>query len=526
MKPENIFPACHSFLSQDQWQLLFPFPDQAISTAVIENSLHSLARSENTPAFLPDLFRLEYAYFKARENGCPAIAENVEEVLINPTLKLVRLDWQNLVSALDASARPSRFAPVQGEEFVLLYTDPKSKKIRIRPALKTDLLALKIIAEELDPAEVAREENVAVGHIDRAMDLAARRGILLKPGSLIRRDPLSFPVGENIPQEFFSSPVFTLQWHVTQVCDLHCKHCYDRSDRVALEYERGVGILDDLRSFCLGHNVRGQVSFSGGNPLLYPDFLDLYKAAVERNLMAAILGNPASRQMMEQIVSIKKPVFFQVSLEGLPDHNDYIRGSGHFKRVMTFLDLLKDLGIYSMVMLTLTRDNMAQVLPLAEKLRDRVDLFTFNRLAMVGEGASLKSVNGEEYQLFLQEYLAAAAENPVMSLKDNLLNIVRVRQGQPVFGGCAGHGCGAAFNFFSILPDGEAHACRKLPSPIGNIFEQSISEIYHGTRAQQYRAGSSACSSCSIRPVCGGCLAVVHGYGLDVFTDKDPCCFF
>jgi len=48
-------------------------------------------------------------------------------------------------------------------------------------------------------------------------------------------------------------------------------------------------------------------------------------------------------------------------------------------------------------MLTLTRANLDQVLPLTEILQGRVDLFTFNRLALVGEGASLYSVEPEKY---------------------------------------------------------------------------------------------------------------------------------
>ncbi len=95
----------------------------------------------------------------------------------------------------------------------------------------------------------------------------------------------------------------------------------------------------------------------------------------------------------------------------------------------------------------------------------------------------------------------------------------------PYIGGCAGYGCGAAFNFVSLLPDGEVHACRKLPSPIGNICKQTFSEIYYSEIASQYRAGSSACKDCDIRPVCGGCLAVSYGFGKDIFTELDPYCF-
>ena len=452
------------------------------------------------PPYLAELARLEYACCQVREKGAALIPAQVEQIVVNPTLQLLQLGWQKLPALLDAGKDKQETLPQKGEEFVLIYYPPAGGELVVEAARESDLLALKIIVEEISTEQAAGEGKAAVGVIDAVLEQAARRGILLAPPPAIRRNPQTFPRGENIPEKFFESPVFTLQWHITQVCDLHCKHCYDRSDRVALPLARGLTILDDLRRFCLDHHVHGQVSFSGGNPLLYPHFFELYQAAVDRNLQVAILGNPASAATMEKILAIRRPVFYQVSLEGLAEHNDYIRGPGHFARVMDFLALLGKLNIYSMVMLTLTRDNMEQVLPLAELLRDRVDLFTFNRLAMVGEGAALKSADREGYADFLGRYQAAARQNPVLSLKDNLLNILRRRENVPLFGGCAGHGCGAAFNFFSILPDGEAHACRKLPSYIGNVFAQSISEIYHGEAARRYRAGTAACVACPIMP--------------------------
>ena len=90
-----------------------------------------------------------------------------------------------------------------------------------------------------------------------------------------------------------------------------------------------------------------------------------------------------------------------MSLEGLEEHNDSIRGAGHFKRILAFLEILDELSIYSMVMLTLTRENMDQVLPLGEFLRGKTDLFTFNRLSQTGEGAALETAVKEEYKEFL-----------------------------------------------------------------------------------------------------------------------------
>jgi selenobiotic family peptide radical SAM maturase len=282
--------------------------------------------------------------------------------------------------------------------------------------------------------------------------------------------------------------------------------------------------LDDLRGFCRSQRVSAHVSFTGGNPFLYPHFVEVYRGAVERGLTAAILGNPVSRLRLEEVASLQKPDYFQVSLEGLPAHNDSVRGEGHFAKTLEFLGVLREMGIYSMVMLTLTRDNLDQIIPLGEILRDRADLFTFNRLSPFGEGAALRLPEREMYAAFLEDYLETAKKNPVLGLKDNLLNLVYHRKGEDLFGGCCGYGCGAAFNFLALLADGEVHACRKLPSLLGNVLNLSLKQIYESEAAGRYRAGPQACGSCEIRPVCGGCLAVVQGTGMDPFVDRDPFC--
>lgn len=438
---------------------------------------------------------------------------------LNPDLELLELAWRGLAQWRRDEAGP---APTAGPELVLVW--PAGGQVHCRAATDADLLALKIVAEELDPEAVAKVEGAPVGRIDAALEQAAAQGLLRPPASRLRRDPGMFPLAPEIPAELRVVEVFTLQWHITQTCDLHCRHCYDRSARAAVSLADGLALLDQMRRFCRARGVRGQVSFSGGNPLLHPDFFALYQGAVERGLTPAILGNPTNREQLAAIVAIRRPVFYQVSLEGLAEHNDYIRGPGHFARVLAFLDLLREFGVYSMVMLTLTRDNLAQVLPLAELLRERVDLFTFNRLAPVGEGASLAPARPEDFPDFLAAYLEAARHNPIIRLKDNLLNRLRYQQGEPLFGGCAGFGCGAAFNFVSVLPEGEIHACRKFPSPIGDLRQQDLAAIYDGEAARRYRAGSLACRECAIRPACGGCLAVVHGYGLDIFSELDPYC--
>lgn len=503
-------------MQTEQWDAMLDGWPEGLGPEAFPDALTS--RLDET-SFLPDLARLEWAIHRSGHFESGPLPD-VDRLNVNPALFLLPLSWKHLPMLIQSGATPEK-----GQELVLVYRAPATDQVSFRTASNDDLLALKLVAEEITSREAAAQAKVPVARVDAALSRAVRNGLLFAPASSIRRSDQQFLIPQGTAQAFTTASVFTLQWHITQACDLHCKHCYDRTERKAMALPQALCVLNSFYTFCKRRNVAGQVSFTGGNPLLHPDFNEIYGAASDLGLSLAILGNPAHRNRLEPIAAIEPPVFYQVSLEGLPEHNDDIRGPGHFDRTMTFLGLLHELGIYSMVMLTLTRDNMDQILPLAERLQGKCDLFTFNRLSMVGEGATLRLPEKEDYLRFLEAYLEASDRYSVIALKDNLINILLRRKGADLFGGCAGYGCGAAFNFMCLLPDGEVHACRKFPSPIGNIHHQTLAEIYDSEPAERYRAGSRSCRSCAIRPVCGGCLAVSHSFGLRIFEERDPFCF-
>jgi len=514
----KAYPHCSRLVPESIWLQLI---EQAGSVDLLADILEAKAAELQLPGYIGALARIESGVFSLKADSIP-VPEFSEKLAINPTLQLFDNTWKNLAGYIDNSAgRPD---PKQGEERIIVWRHPVSRRIKAKPVGDDDLLALKMALEELTVHEVAREGGIHTAPIQSALIRALQDGIVTGPKPLIKRhyNPADF---SRIDRSFFAARIFSLQWHITQACDLHCRHCYDRSQYRSLSLPQEIAILDDLDEFCSSHNVHGQVTFTGGNPLLHPNFTILYQEAADRGFTTAILGNPTDRNQIERLNAIQPLAFYQVSLEGLEKHNDYMRGQGHFSKVMSFLDLLRELGVFSMVMLTLTRDNMDQVLALAEILRDKTDLFTFNRLSLVGEGANLVSVDPGKYPGFLRAYDQAIGVNPCLGLKDNLLNIVRLEKKHPLFGGCTGFGCGAAFNFITVLADGSVHACRKFQSPLGNILDSSLSSIYHSEAAEKYRRGAAECSDCSIRPVCGGCLAVAYSHGLDIFKQKDPYCF-
>ena len=517
------FRACRSIVGSERWNKLI---QDRKSADTPESFIRDLMKTgeQGMPKYLPDLARLEWtiAEISAREETAQ---NDIKEICVNPTVRLLDLSWKNLLQLLKSNKSETHSKPEPVKEFVLVWKDLRKMEVQYRVASQSDLLALKIVEEKINPENVAAEGNTSVGLIDTLIDEAIYNGILLSPPSQIMRDPSIFSANEYVNESFLSSHSFTLQWHITQACDLHCRHCYDRGARSPMSLEQGIKILDDVRMFCRDRHVMKAVSFTGGNPFLYPHFLDLYRAASERGFSIGILGNPTERGKIEELIDIQKPTHFQVSLEGLQEQNDYIRGKGHFRRIIEFLRILRELDIFSMVMLTLTKNNMKEIIPLAEILNEHADRFHFNRLSMVGEGANLVLPEKKEYLKFLESYEEAMQKYPVIGLKDNMLSILRYRQGFEPFGGCTTFGCGAAFNFLAVLSDGEVHACRKFPSLVGNIFHQCISEIYDSPQAQRYRAGCRECHTCKLHPVCGGCLAVAYSLRRNIFEEKDPFCF-
>ena len=518
----DIFPITFRVIGPKQAERIYQSLPESFLLLALPELLHTQEESHDLPPYSYDIANIEANTYLGAQNT-PKDAFVPTQLCVNPTLSLIETSWQGLTRLFDHTAA-ANYIPAQGQEIILSFRHPVTKKNSIRPATTQELLALKIVVEDLNRREVAQAEHTTIATLDTAIELAIARGLILKPSSTLIRNSALFAPGQSF-ENFLVVKTFTLQWHITQACDLHCKHCYDRSPSQPVSLAKGQAIMDQFYDFCQDRNVHGQITFTGGNPLLHANFFELYQGAVDRGFMTAILGNPTSLETINKIKGVQAPEFYQVSLEGLEEHNNYIRGQGHFARVLQFLDTLKEAGIYSMVMLTLTRDNMAQVLPLADMLRDKVDLFTFNRLSATGEGAELLTPSKNEYKAFLEQFVKAEQSNPVLANKDNMINIIRAQENRPLFGGCAGFGCGAAFNFVSLLPGGEVHACRKFNSPIGNIHTHSLAAIYDSKEAASYRKGPQHCQGCPIRHACGGCLAVIDSQGLDYTQDQDPCCF-
>ena len=292
------FPVCRSFAEPAAWIRVAAACDPAAAEGALEEALRLVGGSLGLPPFLPDLARLERLVRDVRHDpgGVPAA---VALPCLNPTLRLVESGWRGLSPLLDS--KPA--APSRGSCVFLAWRRGDSREVRVREATDADLLALKVTAEGMDPREAAGVAGPQIDVVASALRHAAAEELILVPASRLIRDPEVFPEDPAVPERFRVAETFTLQWHVTQACDLRCAHCYDRSERAELETGDGIRVLDDLYDFCRERHVRGQVTFSGGNPLLRPDFLELHRAARDRGFPVGILGNPAPRGRVEEVLA-------------------------------------------------------------------------------------------------------------------------------------------------------------------------------------------------------------------------------
>jgi len=136
-----------------------------------------------------------------------------------------------------------------------------------------------------------------------------------------------------------------LQMEVTSACNEKCRHCYFPGERVTgfQPRERVVRILDQLAEM-------GGVSttFSGGEPLLHPDIVDLWRHARKRDLSFSVLSN-LTLLCPEHIAGLVEtnPSQLQVSVYSTdPEEHDYItRLPGSHEKTMKSIDALVDANI-------------------------------------------------------------------------------------------------------------------------------------------------------------------------------------
>jgi len=217
-----------------------------------------------------------------------------------------------------------------------------------------------------------------------------------------------------------------LRWEITRKCLLGCKHCSLRGRRFGkeLSYNECLEVLANFRGFLHQNNLAGRIIFTGGDPLLRRDFLDILEAASEyqRNGVIdriAIDGNAS--KITPAIAGRLKSAgisYYTFSLDGLENRHDSLRQPGNFQQTISALRCLKEIGIKTKVNFTISRVNAGE---LGDCLRllinEGISIFTFNLLKPLGGGVNFKSdlISPLEYRTVLIELIGLLDEIPGIS---------------------------------------------------------------------------------------------------------------
>lgn len=124
-------------------------------------------------------------------------------------------------------------------------------------------------------------------------------------------------------------------WNSTRTCNLKCRHCYMSSDAKKYQNELTTAeakqFIDDLSDF----NVP-VLLFSGGEPLIRPDFFELADYAAKKGVRPTLSTNGTliTPEVARKIKDIGVG-YVGISLDGLREVNDKFRGKvGAFEAAM------------------------------------------------------------------------------------------------------------------------------------------------------------------------------------------------
>lgn len=318
--------------------------------------------------------------------------------------------------------------------------------------------------------------------------------------------------------EFY--PRLLLQWHVTERCNFRCAHCYQEEyDGVELSFDEQMGVIGQFKDLLsrLGETkgvpVWGHVTVTGGEPFIRRDFTDLLDAlaADTDGITFAILTN-GSFIDAPMAARLKKlgTRFVQVSIDGDREMNDKLRVDGAYDAAVTALRHLVGEGVGTLISFTASRRNYRDFPAVARLGRElRVTRVWADRLIPAGQGTAMQEemLTPEETREFFGLMQQARAEG-LRSFSQTEIHLGRALQF--LVGGGRPYHCGAGDRLLTLLPNGDVLPCRRMPIPVGNVTEKSLSEIYFDTPLLQELRDEdhpiAGCEGCAHAVACGGGL--------------------
>jgi len=342
-------------------------------------------------------------------------------------------------------------------------------------------------------------------------------------------------------------------WNVGRRCNLRCIHCYSQSRDVdyggELNHAEGLALIDDLAGF--GVPV---ILFSGGEPLLRPDILELIEHARARGVRA-VLSTNGTLITPESAVRLKAAgvAYVGVSLDGMRETHDGFRGvEGAFDLAMRGIRTCLAEGIKVGLRFTISSRNVQDIGAVFDLVAaEGIPRICFYHLVYTGRGSVLaagdlsRAESRAAVDLIMDrtrllhdrgrmtEVLTVDnhCDGPYVYLRMKRENDSRAEQVLDLLnmngGNSSGHGIGCVSWDGTVHPD---QFWRHLE--LGNVRETLFSTIWaEGGNAwltalrERKRYLKGRCAGCRWLEVCNGNLRVrAETAGGDIWA-CDPACY-
>lgn len=302
---------------------------------------------------------------------------------------------------------------------------------------------------------------------------------------------------------------------ITYRCNNNCRHCWLRVPDTPDERERELRleeirrILEEART--LGCRTWG---LSGGEPLLRPDFTDLFQLVTRRS--AAYILNTNGTLITPKIARLmKKEGMKMVSLYGATAkvHDHITRTPGSFEAAMRGIAYLREAGAGFIVQIVPMRDNDHQMKWMVRLALSLSPVYRIGAPWLYPRADGDRERNREIFRQRLDPRRIAELEGPPAAAGEGLPSCAAPGQGRGLFSACV-----AVRRDFHVDPYGGASLCAFVRDPRlrYDLRKGSVAEFWNGfvpALADKVRGGKryrENCGTCDLRADCQWCP--VYGY--------------
>jgi radical SAM protein with 4Fe4S-binding SPASM domain len=315
---------------------------------------------------------------------------------------------------------------------------------------------------------------------------------------------------------------FLLQLHVLNACNLKCRHCYDwKNPTVTLTFEQELMVIDNFADFLKKMEMDGEISFTGGEPLLYdrlPELID-YAKSQDVFIKPYVLTNGTVRPT-EKILDclVRNHAGVQVSIDGTETIHDEIRGIGNYRKSIVGIKKFLAVGLKVSVHYVIMRRNAKTIPEFVKAMEDLgIKRVNFSCLIPIGPGAQEEMLTPAENRDVI--------ENIALLQKGRLINLLSTR---PLWYTVGSSGfCPVGYKTLTIDAAGQFMPCRRLPILLGDARRDSFFRVWFGSeflqKIREREKYVKICGTCPQADVCGGCRALAYAVTGDAFA-PDPSC--